>query len=291
MCVMTDTGSASTKGGVMKVALYCEDRQSRVRSMVAQALSVGYQVVEASTIGKLISTRKCVRVVVVVPRWEVRERWPEARQVAQRCPMVVVTCAENGKKAASLAWERNARRTVELSKVDFDLLRIVTEMVIDDLLWNTSRRIATAAEIGAHPKLRKGILLSLAWDEKAIATVNGMGRAVDCSRRSLERSWRSLRQRNPGMLTLKQWLSAVVLLRSLRTWVTRDGETWKGIAEQIGISPQTIRAYLRKWIDLPPARLTIGDAIATIGRVERDLLIWTEESASDLGIPKNRGME
>ena len=275
----------------MKVALYCEDRQSRIRSMVAQALSVGYQVVEAATIKKLISTRKCVRVVVVVPRGEVRERWPEARQFAQRCPMVVVRCAENRKRAASLAWERNARRTIELSKVDFDLLRIVTEIVIDDLLWDTSRRIASAAKIGAHPKLRKGILLSLAWDERAIATVNGMGRAVDCSRRSLERSWRSLRQGNPQMPTLKQWLSAVVLLRSLRTWVTGDGETWKGIAEQVGISPQTIRAYLRKWIDLPPARLTIGDAIATIGRVERDLLIWTEESASDLGTQKNWGME
>lgn len=266
----------------MKVALYCEDRQSRVRSMVAQALSVGYQVVDAATIGKLVSTRECVRVVVVVPRGEVKERWPEARQVAQRCPMVVVRCAENREKAASLAWERSARRTIEPSKVDFDLLRIVTEVVIDELLWDTGRKIASAAEIGAHPKLRKGILLSLAWDERAIATVNGMGRVVGCSRRSLERSWRSLRQQNPGIPTLKQWLSAVLLLRSLRTWVTGDGETWKGIAEQVGISPQTIRAYLQKWTDLPPARLTIGDAIATIAKLERGLLIWTEESASDL---------
>lgn len=275
----------------MKVALYCEDRQSRVRSMVAQALSVGYQVVEATTMGKLISTRECVRVVVVVPREEVKEGWSEAGQVAQRFPMVVVRCAENRKKATSLAWERNARKTIGPSKVDFDLLRVVTEVVIDDLLWNTGRKVAGAPEIGAHPKLRKGILLSLAWDERAIATVNGMGRVVGCSRRSLERSWRSLRQQNPGMPTLKQWLSAVLLLRSLRTWVRGDGETWKGIAEQIGISPQTIRAYLQKWIDLPPAQLTIGDAIATIGRVERGLLIWTEESASDLETQKSWEME
>ena len=276
----------------MKVALYCEGRQSRVRSMVAQALSVGYHVVETDTIGRLFSTGEGFRVIVVVPRAELKAgRRLEARQVAEQCPLVVVGCAEDGKRASPSTWERNARRTVEPSKVDFDLLRIVTDLVIDERLWKAGREIANAEEIRVHPKLRKGMLLSLALDEKAIATVNGMARVGGCSRRSLERSWRLLRQEYAGMPTLKQWLSAVLLLRSLRTWVVGDVGTWREIAEQVGISPQTMRANLQKWIDLPPARLTIGDAIATIGRVERGPLIWTGEPASILEAQKNWEMK
>jgi AraC-like DNA-binding protein len=162
-------------------------------------------------------------------------------------------------------------RIISVDRVDFELFGAVTSSVIEDVLRRQRESVLHSATLAAFSGLREALCNLLVLNGPPFVSVNALSQSVTCSRRTLDRAWlAAFGQVSEGM-TLKRTMMATTLLKALALRCDNSSADWSVTATQLGVSPRTLRSYVRLWAGTSPTEMDRPQLQALVERLESDL--------------------
>lgn len=257
---------------LLLIAMLADNRHVNIRTIAARTLrTVGHVhlVSHAREFVRLLKGRAAAGVVVAESLPRLLHDELNTHTVA---PLVLVATGTDPTPRSGRALANQCSDVIVPSpEVELSLAPTVLVLLVDAMLGTWREVIAGHPNLRGHPTFRSALVHAI--QRRPFISVKAMARHAGCSSRTLERAWTGLSSSGKSP-HLKGFLRMNALVWLLRSHLKRQHESWSSLADQIGLSRQTARAYVRAASGKTLRHLEISDIARIVHKLRQETRDW-----------------